>query len=190
MAHSNIILITAFEPFGGSESNMSLDTLLQLSDIIEGVPVRKLILPVSFVRAPQLLSELVSIFHPALLIMLGQCPVGEKIRLERYAHNLMDAKREDNDGATPVEETIYEGAPIAYRCPLPIKQLCTKCEQDGLPITVSNTAGLYVCNRLYYEALHQGFNALFVHIPKDFDLELAVGTVHAICYHMACCNAS
>ena len=39
-----------------------------------------------------------------------------------------------------------------------------------MPAKVSNSAGLYVCNRLYYEALqlckeNRGMKALFIHLP-------------------------
>ena len=43
-------------------------------------------------------------------------------------------------------------------------------EESGTAAKVSNSAGLYVCNRLYYEALQlcnerPGMKALFVHLP-------------------------
>jgi pyrrolidone-carboxylate peptidase len=38
--------------------------------------------------------------------MLGQCPAGDNIRLERFAINMMDSTKADNDGYIPNEETI------------------------------------------------------------------------------------
>ena len=43
-------------------------------------------------------------------------------------------------------------------------------EKKGIPVKLSNSCGLYVCNRAYYEALTicnetPGVQALFVHLP-------------------------
>ncbi|MBR1995235.1 MAG: pyroglutamyl-peptidase I, partial [Alistipes sp.] len=43
-------------------------------------------------------------------------------------------------------------------------------EQQGIAVKISNSAGLYVCNRLYYEAMricreHPAMQAIFVHLP-------------------------
>ena len=39
---------------------------------------------------------------------------------------------------------------------------------------------MYVCNRVYYEALHLGQKALFVHIPKTIDKALATRAIEQL----------
>ena len=127
-------------------------------------------MPVSFQRVPIVLQEAIVQHQPELILLLGECPADDSIRLERFAMNMMDAKNPDNDGYTPSEETIYLKAPLAYHSSINIKTIVNHLQEKELPAVISNSAGLYVCNRVYYEALHLQRKALFVHIPKNFDI--------------------
>lgn len=111
---------------------------------------------------------------------MGQTAEGDKIRLERLAINMMDSAKGDNDGYFPDEEIICNETPLALKTALPIKQLCADCVNAGLPTMVSNSAGLYVCNRIYFEALRHTTNSLFVHIPKNMDVETAKQTINQL----------
>ena len=161
------ILITAFEPFGGAETNITQSILSLLPDSIADWAIEKVCLPVSFKRAPIVLREAITTYFPDLVIMLGQCPAGDNIRLERFAINMMDSKNADKDGYIPNEETIYAHQPLALQTPLPIKELVNFCTGNVLPIQISNSAGLYVCNRVYYEALYAKQKAVFIHVPQN-----------------------
>lgn len=169
------ILVTAFEPFGGSDTNISQRVL----DAIQA-DVAKLLLPVSFRRAPEVLNEAIGQLQPDVIISMGQAAEGDKIRLERLAINMMDSAKGDNDGYIPDEEIICSEAPLALKTALPVKQLCADCINAGLPTKVSNSAGLYVCNRIYFEALRHTTNSLFVHISKDMDVETAKQTIYQL----------
>ena len=111
---------------------------------------------------------------------MGQAAEGDKIRLERLAINMMDSTKGDNDGYIPDEEIICPEAPLALKTALPVKQLCADCINAGLPTMVSNSAGLYVCNRIYFEALRRTLNSLFVHIPQNMDLEIAKQVINSL----------
>ena len=175
-----MILITAFEPFGGAATNITQDVLSALPYNIGKAEVIKQCLPVSFQRAPIALREIITKHNPDMLLLLGQCPDSENIRLERFAINMMDSQRADNDGYCPSEEQIYPDAPLAYRTPIDIKTIAHDLQEEKLPVVVSNSAGLYVCNRVYYEALHLQQNALFVHIPKNFDIKTAITVIKTL----------
>ena len=164
------ILITGFEPFGGSDTNITQEIISQLPAQIGNREIMTICLPVSFQRAPVALQQAIAQHQPDMILLLGQCPASESIRLERFAMNMMDAKNPDNDGYTPSEDTIYLKAPLAYHSPINIKTIVHHLQEKELPAVVSNSAGLYVCNRVYYEALHLQRKALFVHIPKNFDI--------------------
>ena len=169
------ILVTAFEPYGGNDTNISQKVL----DATQA-DVAKLLLPVSFRRAPEVLNEAITQFQPDVIISMGQAAEGDKIRLERLAINLMDSAKGDNDGYIPDEELICPEAPLALKTALPVKPLCADCINAGLPTIVSNSAGLYVCNRIYFEALRRTLNSLFVHIPKNMDLEIAKQVINIL----------
>ena len=169
------ILVTAFEPFDGNDTNISqrvLDAIL--------ADIAKLLLPVSFRRAPHVLNEVIGLLQPDMIFSMGQTAEGDKIRLERLAINMMDCAKGDNDGYFPDEEIICNEAPLALKTALPVKQLCADCINAGLPTKVSNSAGLYVCNRIYFEALRHTPNSLFVHIPKNMDVETAKQTINQL----------
>ena len=174
------LLLTAFEPFGGAESNITQSILSLLPDSIADWAIEKVCLPVSFKRAPIVLREAIATYSPDLVIMLGQCPAGENIRLERFAINMMDSTKGDNDGYCPSEEQIYPDAPLAYRTPINIKTIANQLQEQQLPVAISNSAGLYVCNRVYYEALHLQQRATFIHIPKNFATQLATDIITTI----------
>lgn len=174
------ILVTAFEPFGGSPTNITQDVLTALPCNMGKAEILKQCLPVSFQRAPIMLREAIATYSPDLVIMLGQCPAGENIRLERFAINMMDSTKGDNDGYIPSEETICANQPLALQTPLPIRELERFCADNVQPVQVSNSAGLYVCNRVYYEALYLHQQAIFMHVPKNMDLTLAQQTIAQI----------
>ena len=178
------ILITAFEPFGAAETNITQVVLSLLPDSIADWAIEKVCLPVSFMRAPIVLQEAIATYTPDLVIMLGQCPAGENIRLERFAINMMDSTKGDNDGYIPNEETIYSPHPLALQTSLPIKKLVRFCTDNVLPIQASNSAGLYVCNRVYYEALCLHHKALFIHIPQNMLADRAKNILTSILHNL------
>ena len=162
------ILLTGFEPFGGYCENSSWAVAVKVSALdVEGVVAEQM--PVSFNRVGVALREAVKRHKPDVIMMLGQSALTDAVKLERVAINLMDSANADNDGYQPNEEPIYQGENNALFTTLPIKQLRDAVEQLGTPAKLSSSAGLYVCNRLYYEALRlcQGtsMQALFVHPP-------------------------
>jgi pyroglutamyl-peptidase len=64
------ILITAFEPFGGAETNITQSILSLLPDSFADWAIEKVCLPVSFKRAPIMLREAIATYSPDLVIML------------------------------------------------------------------------------------------------------------------------
>ena len=181
------ILITSFEPFGDSLSNITQDILSALPCNIGKAEVIKHCLPVSFQRAPIALREIITEHTPDMLLLLGQCPNGENIRLERFAINMMDSQKADNDGYCPSEEQIYPGAPLAYRTPINIKTIANQLQEQQLPVAISNSAGLYVCNRVYYEALHLHQRAIFVHVPKNMERIIALRVLEYLLPKITAC---
>lgn len=135
------VLLTGFEPFGGSQINSSWEAAsrvwMQSFEAAELV-VRKL--PVSFRRAGDAVSQILTELRPDVLIMLGQHGRGENIEIERIAVNLMDSVNPDNDGYCPQEQTIQADGESAYFCNLPVKALRDTLLQRNIPAKVSNSA--------------------------------------------------
>ena len=139
------VLVTGFEPFGGSEVNSSWETAVRVGQLAPRVAcMETLLLPVSFVRAGKKIREALREKRPGVLIMLGQRSKGESIDIERIAINMMDASNPDNDGYHPQEQTIVDWGEAAYFSNLPVKTLRDALLHRGIPARVSNSAGLYV----------------------------------------------
>jgi pyroglutamyl-peptidase len=93
------------------------------------------------------------------------------ISLERVAINVQDARIADNAGAQPVDEPVVAQAPAAYFTTLPIKALRRALREAGIAAEVSQTAGTFVCNHVFYGLMHHlaqnrvGVRGGFIHVP-------------------------
>ena len=165
------ILITGFEPFGSNNENSSWVVANKVAtQNTFGIDIALELMPVSFRSVAKTLRTAVTRHNPDLLIMLGQAGSSDKVRLERIAINMMDARNADNDGFIPDEEPINTETPVALFTNTDIKQLYNAIVERSIPVKISNSCGLYVCNRIYYEALMlcneiNKMKAIFVHLP-------------------------
>jgi pyroglutamyl-peptidase len=81
--------------------------------------------------------------------------------------NLFDFPLPDNDGAQPVDVPIEPDGPAAYFATLPVRRIAEARQAAGIPGSVSESAGLYLCNAALYSALHAGGPpAGFLHLPS------------------------
>lgn len=122
--------------------------------VLAGRKVRACCLPTAFGTARTQLLELLSAAFPELVICLGQAGGRDRIGLERVAINQDDARIADNAGQQPIDEPIVAGGPAAYFSSLPIKACLQALTDAGLPAEVSNTAGTFVCNHVFYSLMH------------------------------------
>ncbi len=117
-------------------------------------------------------------FQPDVVLCSGQAGGRTGLTPERVAINQDDARIPDNDGNQPIDTPIRENGKAAYFSTLPIKAMVDAIQKAGLPTSVSNTAGTFVCNHLMYQALYlvdkylPNAKAGFMHIP--FMMEQAV----------------
>ena len=71
----------------------------------------------------------------------------------------------------PIDRPVVRDGPAAYFSTLPIKACVTEMRKAGLPAAVSNTAGTFVCNQVFYATMDMaaqhalGFRGGFLHIP-------------------------
>lgn len=165
------VLLTGFESYWDYPENSSWVVAEKVAACgMLGVDIVAEQMPVSFEHVAAVLFNAVEKHRPDFIIMLGQSGGSNRVKLERVALNMMDAKLADNDGFRPNEETINRNTPAALFTDMPIKSLLSAIEQQSISVKISNSCGLYVCNRLYYEALtlcreNPTMKALFVHLP-------------------------
>ena len=165
------ILITGFDPFGGETINPAFEAVRMLPDELAGFKLCKLEIPTEFLAGSRALLAALASERPAAVVCVGQAGGRTAITPERVAINLMDARIADNAGFQPVDLPVVPGGPAAYFSTLPIKKIAERIQRAGLPAAVSNTAGTYVCNSLFYTLLHTAareYPALrggFIHVP-------------------------
>src|SRR4029434_4392508 len=165
------VLLTAFEPFGGERVNASK----LAAEGLDGRVIRRhrvvvVILPCVFGEAIAALKRSIRRVRPDLVIASGEAGGRAAITLERVAINVDDARIDDNAGACPVDRAIAVGGPVGYWSTLPIKAIVSALKRRRIPAAVSQTAGTFECNHVFYGlmrivARRRGLRAGFVHVP-------------------------
>jgi pyroglutamyl-peptidase len=164
-------LVTGFEPFGGEPINPSAEIARRLDGrVVEGHRVVGRVLSCVFGRAREELLAALADATPALVIALGQAGGRREVSLERVAINVDDARIADNAGAQPIDRPIVAGGPVAYWSTLPIKAIVAALHAAGLPAAVSQSAGTFVCNHVFYGLMHAlerrpATRGGFIHVP-------------------------
>ena len=173
------VLLTGFEPFDSDCINPSWEAVRSLDgwrcELPDGdaalVHARRI--PCVFGAALRSLDQAIDELRPQLVLAIGQAGGRSEITPERVAINIDDGRICDNAGCQPIDLPVVEGAPAAYFSTLPIKALVHELRAAGIPASVSNSAGTFVCNHLFFGLMHRlatrpaagGTRAGFIHIP-------------------------
>jgi pyroglutamyl-peptidase len=170
------LLLTAFEPFAGESINASLEAARQMQKIdFRDATVRVAELPVDRFRAVDFALSLLRASRPDLVIMLGEAGARFRINPERVAINVDHYRIPDNAGNQPQDERIVEGGPVGYFSTLPIHAITERIIEAHIPAAISNSAGTYLCNRVFYSVMHAINSdrmpaiAGFIHLPYVHD---------------------
>ena len=166
------LLITGFEPFGGDTENPSEILVNNLSEErYEQINIKKVILPVTVKEAGKQLVEALDAFKPDTVLSLGLNAGLSHIAVERVALNMIDARIKDNNGDQPVDRPVVKEGETAFFSTLPTREMVRALRKEKIPAKLSYTAGTYVCNVLFYAAMHAARKREhlkrcgFVHIP-------------------------
>jgi pyroglutamyl-peptidase len=164
------VLLTGFEPFNKETVNPAWEAVRALDGVSgDGYVVRAVQLPCVFGDAIRAIGEAIVQYDPALVIAVGQAGGRVDMSVERVAINVDDAPIMDNAQRQLVDEPVVAGGPAAYFSTLPIKAIVGALRADGIPASVSQTAGTFVCNHVFYGLMHRTagtrVKAGFIHIP-------------------------
>ncbi|MGE0790274.1 MAG: pyroglutamyl-peptidase I [Sandaracinaceae bacterium] len=166
------VLLTGFEPFGGERINASAEAVraVDAEALPSDVRLVRAVLPVTFEGAVRALRERLDELAPSVVVCTGQAGGRAAISVERVAINVADASMRDNVGAQPIDVPIEEDGPVAYWSTLPIKATVAAIGESGVPAEVSQTAGTFVCNYVFYGLMHalrdiEEARAGFIHLP-------------------------
>ena len=164
-------LVTGFEPFGGDSINPSGEVLARLPARLGEVAIETSLLPCRFGLAVSALEQAIAGAAPDIVLSVGLAGGRTELSLERVAINIDDARIPDNGKAQPVDQPIMADGPAAYFATLPVKAAVAALREAGLPAAVSNSAGTFVCNHVFYGLMHlaatrfPGIRAGLLHVP-------------------------
>jgi len=165
------ILVTAFDPFGGESINPALEAVKLMKDTIEGAEIVKLEIPTVFGKSIEKTANAILKENPDAVLCVGQAGGRFEVTPERVAINVDDARIPDNEGNQPIDKPIYEDGEPAYFATLPVKAMVEAIRKEGVPSSLSNSAGTFVCNHIMYGVLYEiakmnkEIRAGFVHVP-------------------------
>lgn len=165
------ILLTGFDPFGGEALNPAEEAVKRVASEINGTEIIKLIIPTVRYKSLEKIEEAIEKHHPDVVVNIGQAGGRFAITPERVAINVDDFRIPDNEGNQPVDAPVKEDGAPAYFSTLPVKAIVSELNKAGIPGSLSNTAGTFVCNHVFYGVLYllekkyPEVKAGFIHIP-------------------------
>ena len=166
---SKRLLITGFDPFGGSAANPSWMAVERLPERVGDFVLCKLAIPTVFGKAAAMILEKAEEVQPDLILCIGLAGGRSAVTPERIAVNIRDARIPDNEGNQPQGEFVVPEGPAAYFSTVPVMKIAQAIRNAQIPSTVSNSAGAFVCNDVLYTLLHHYANTDtvvgFIHVP-------------------------
>lgn len=181
-SHPFRILLTGFEPFGGSRINPSQEVVRAIEmarrDDAAGFELHTRILPVEAKRGPATLLAAVKETQPFAVLCLGESGRASAITIERVFVNLAEYRIADNAGVMLRNQAIAPRGPAAYFSTLPMEAMAQAAGESDVPVEFSLSAGAFLCNHIAYALLHaleqrrrragsrRVVPAGFVHLPR------------------------
>ena len=171
-------LITGFEPFGKLEINPSWEAVKLVSEHLDkGIEVTKMLLPVEYGRAPEMLRKAMETEHYDVVLCTGVAMNRRAVMPEYVAVNVMDSTQPDNSGRVCIYEKIEEEGEAVLYTNLPLVDLLDAIHAKGVPCAPSFDAGAYVCNALFYHLMHSiKYGKMrtyggFIHLPPESEVK-------------------
>lgn len=168
------VLITGFEPFGGSTLNPSqaiIEAIESKTISFAEVKLCTALLPVDTSAVYTDIASLWKRHDPDVVLHLGESAKADRLTLERVALNLLDFDLPDNAGKLIHDEQVDPAGPPARFVTLPVRVLQDRLGHCGIQTTLSLSAGAYLCNQVLYLSLAQaqqqgGRMVGFIHVPS------------------------
>ncbi len=148
------ILVTAFKPFNNFHNNYSMEVLKYIEN------VDKIILDVIYDGSYLELKSNYNLEKYDLIIAMGEARSRNEVTLETQAINISSCSLADNSGVLKQNEVIMKDKELILK---------TKVDLSKIKeiVTLSNDAGKFVCNNIYFHLLNEyPHKSLFIHIPN------------------------
>ncbi len=167
------LLLTGFDPWGGIDYNPSWEMIKDYkSKLPRGWGVEVCQIPVSWKKSSKILKDNIN-ENVKAIVSFGML-WGDKVVCEQVAHNGTSGFGEDNDGELPTSDKVCKG-PKQYKSKLPYRKIQAALEEKDIPCSLSEHAGLYLCNYVFYWLSNYGkknnIPVGFFHVPVFDSIE-------------------
>ncbi|MBG6202202.1 pyroglutamyl-peptidase [Labrenzia sp. EL_13] len=152
------ILLTGFEAFGTTPVNPAEKVARHLDgETVEGVRIVSSVIPNTFFVCIDAVKAAMAQSGADAVVMMGEFGGRAAITVERFALNFNDATRyglKDNAGVSLQNKPTAPEGPLAYQSTLPLRAMVKAMRDGGVPADISDAAGTFCCNHLFYGVLH------------------------------------
>ena len=171
MSDDSPVLVTGFGPFHQHKVNASWEAVKEMASMgleHEGKKVNLEIreVPVVYETVSKDIPLLWAELAPKICVHVGVSPY-TCIKLEKYGRNL-GYNHQDINSCTPVDGVCCKDGPDVIQTKFDVENVARKvCErQPDVVVQVSEDAGRYLCDFIYYTSLNLGHApVIFVHVP-------------------------
>lgn len=175
-----MILLTGFGPYDNYKENIS-SSIVQNFEIVDlDINIKKEILPVSWKFSIRFYQDILNKLSrkPKIVILLGTHS-NKHYHLENLGWNFTFGK--DIDNLIKIGFIRYN-LHLWLRTILNVRELYSLLK-ERIDIRLSNFAGTYLCNYIYYWALslsNKKYPVIFIHIPNDENLNRGIEIISLI----------
>ena len=168
------VLVTAFEPFGGKDTNVTEDLLAYLpkESPTQHATIITEVLPVVYEESGALLREAIQEHQPDIVISLGESRFKGELRIDTLAANKIRSNKKDNNEHTYKGRSTVLGGEETLPNLLASEELVNSLTSQGINVFIKDTATTYVCNHLFYHLMDEVY-----HYPERHQIK-AAGFVH------------
>ena len=165
------ILLTGFGPFPGIPENAT-STLVPLiaaraSEKQPDFEISHDVLPVAWRDGPDKSRMLIEKWNPDLVLHFGVSEAASGFVIETRAQNACQPLADANGELPPLELLDLESG-TALSSTIPFAAIVARLRKVGLPAELSDDAGGYLCNAVWFQSLRcarADLRAGFVHVP-------------------------
>lgn len=177
MSAERTVVVTGYGAWAKTAPNPAALVLEELAALPwQGCRFVPIEVPVKTTGLLSLVEDALLSHRPDIWLGLGVAPGTTGLRGEIVGINCRDFDVADND------EVVLDGVPIvedgaaAHFSTLPMREIVAAVQAEGIPATVSYSAGTHLCNQMLYTSLHlaerHGLETRcgFLHVPYTPEL--------------------
>lgn len=153
-------LVTGFTPFLDHKVNPTQQIVGSLNEN----HIETFVFDVSYKKVEKSLKDF-QLNRYEKIILLGLSSSREFISVEEIAYNEIDVDKPDNEGKIIKKQPIVEKGESTLTSSLDLERI-----KNHFDAQISDDPGRYLCNYLYYLVLRENKNTVFIHLPKDIDV--------------------